>query len=53
MQYFIHSEDAAALNALKSIPILSIIVKKVMDIGAEQLQTGQNIASKVNLLCLT
>ena len=51
MQYteFIHPEDAAALNALKSIPILSTVVKKVMDIGAEQLQTGLNMASKVKL----
>lgn len=51
MQYteFIHPEDAAALKALKSIPILPTIVKKVMDVGAEQLQTGLNIASKVKL----
>lgn len=31
---FIHPEDAAALKALKAIPMLSTIVKKVMDIGA-------------------
>ena len=51
MQYteFIHPEDAAALKALKAIPMLSTIVKKVMDIGAEQLQTGLNMASKVKL----
>ena len=50
MQYteFIHPEDAAALKALKAIPMLSTIVKKVMDIGAEQLQTGLNMASKVS-----
>lgn len=43
MQYteFVHPEDAAALKALKSIPMLSTIVKKVMDVGAEQLQTGR------------
>lgn len=36
MQYteFIHPEDAAALKALKSIPMLSMIVKKVMDVWA-------------------
>lgn len=51
MQYteFIHLEDAAALKALKAIPMLSTIVKKVMDVGAEQLQTGLNMASKVKL----
>ena len=51
MQYteFIHPEDATALKALKAIPMLSTIVKKVMDIGAEQLQTGLNMASKVRL----
>ena len=51
MQYteFIHPEDAAALKALKAIPMLSTIVKKVMDVGAEQLQTGLNMASKVKL----
>ncbi len=46
---FIHPEDAAALKALKAIPMLSLIVKKVMDIGAEQLQAGLNMASKVRL----
>ena len=51
MQYteFIHPEDAAALKALKAIPMLSTIVKKIMDVGAEQLQTGLNMASKVRL----
>lgn len=51
MQYteFIHPEDAAALKALKAIPMLSTIVKKVMDVGTEQLQTGLNMASKVKL----
>lgn len=46
---FIHPEDEAALKALKAIPILPTIVKKVMDIGAEQLQTGLNMASKIRL----
>lgn len=51
MQYteFIHPEDAAALKALKAIPMLSTIIKKVMDVGIEQLQTGLNMASKVKL----
>ena len=46
---FIHPEDAAALKALKAIPMLSTIIKKVKDVGIEQLQTGLNMASKVKL----
>ena len=51
MQYteFIHPEDAAALKAVKAIPLLSTILKKAMDIGAEQLQTGMNMATKIRL----
>ena len=47
MQYteFIHPEDAAALKTLKAVPMLLTIVKKVMDVGAEQLQTGLIMAS--------
>ena len=46
---FIHPEDAAALNTLQSIPALSKVVKAFMNIGAEQLQTGLNLATKVKL----
>lgn len=46
---FIHPEDAAALEALKKIPLLPTIIKTMMDLGAEQLQTGLNMASKVRL----
>lgn len=46
---FIHPEDAAALKALQKIPVLPTVVKTFMDIGAEQLQTGLNMASKVRL----
>lgn len=51
MQYteFTHPEDAAALKALKAIPLLSKVLKKAMDIGAEQLQTGMNMATKIRL----
>ena len=51
MQYteFIHPEDAAALKTLKAIPLLSKVLKKAMDIGAEQLQTGMNMATKIRL----
>lgn len=46
---FIHPEDAAALDALKRIPVLPAVIKSFMDLGAEQLQTGLNLASKVRL----
>ena len=46
---FIHPEDAAALEALKKIPVLPSVVKAFMDLGAEQLMKGLNMASKVRL----
>ena len=46
---FIHPEDAAALDALKSIPVLPQVIKSFMDLGVEQLTTGLNMASKVKL----
>ena len=46
---FIHPEDAAALEALKKIPVLPAVIKSFMDLGVEQLQTGLNMASKVKL----
>ena len=46
---FIHPEDAAALDALKKIPVLPKVIKSFMDLGVEQLQTGLNMASKVRL----
>ncbi len=46
---FIHPEDASALKTLQSIPVLSAVMKKVMDVGVEQLQTGLNMASKIKL----
>ena len=49
MIYYIHPEDAAALDALKKIPVLPVVIKTFMDLGAEQLQTGLNMASKVRL----
>lgn len=51
MQYteFIHPEDASALKTLQAIPLLPTIIKKVMDVGVEQLQTGINMASKIKL----
>lgn len=46
---FIHPEDAAALETLKKIPVLPSVIKTFMDLGAEQLQTGLNMASKIRL----
>lgn len=46
---FIHPEDAAALEALKKIPVLPAVTKSFMDLGVEQLQTGLNMATKVRL----
>lgn len=46
---FIHPEDAAALETLKKIPVLPSVVKAFMEIGAEQLMKGLNMASKVRL----
>ena len=46
---FIHPEDAAALEALKKIPVLPAVIKAFMDLGVEQLQTGLNMATKVRL----
>lgn len=46
---FIHPEDAAALDTLNKIPVLPVVIKTFMDLGAEHLQTGLNLASKVIL----
>lgn len=46
---FTHPDDAAALKTLESIPVLPAIVKKVMDIGIEQMTYGTNMASKILL----
>lgn len=48
-QPFIHPEDAAALKALEAIPALPKITKAIMDIQAEQMQTGINLATKIKL----
>ncbi len=48
-QEFTHPDDATALKTLESIPILPAVVKKVMDIGIEQMTYGTNMASKILL----
>ena len=46
---FTHPDDAAALKALESIPLLPTLVKKYMELGMEQLVYGVNMASKILL----
>jgi Zn-dependent protease with chaperone function len=46
---FVHPEDAIALNQLESIPGFKQVVKKFMEIGAEQMQYGVNMASSIRL----
>lgn len=46
---FTHPDDVAALKTLESILVLPAVVKKVMDIGIEQLTYGTNMASKLLL----
>lgn len=48
-QEFTHPDDAAALKTLESIPVLPAVVKKVMDLGIEQMTYGTNMASKILL----
>ena len=46
---FIHPDDLDALELLNNIPILPNVLKKVMDLGTEQLYFGLNKASKIRL----
>lgn len=46
---FIHPEDAAALEQLESIPGFPAFVKKVLELGLEQMQYGINMASAIRL----
>ena len=46
---FIHPEDAAALRQLESIPGFPALVKKVMELGLEQLYYGLNMATAIRL----
>lgn len=49
VQDFIHPDDAAALNNLKSIPALPTIIDKVMQYGYEEIMWSSNISSNVRL----
>lgn len=46
---FIHPHDAAALRQLENIPGFPALVKKVMQIGLEQMRYGVNMASNIRL----
>ena len=46
---FTHPDDIAALELLNAIPVLPTVVKKMMDLGIEQLYYGLNRASKIKL----
>lgn len=46
---FTHPDDLDALELLNKIPILPAVLKKVMDLGIEQLYFGLNKASKIKL----
>lgn len=49
VQDFIHPDDVAALNNLKSIPALPTIIDKVMQYGYEEIMWSSNISSNVRL----
>lgn len=46
---FIHPHDAAALRQLENIPGFPALVKKVMQLGLEQMRYGVNMASNIRL----
>lgn len=46
---FIHPEDAAALRQMENLPGFPALVKKIMELGLEQLRYGVNMASHIRL----
>lgn len=46
---FIHPDDAKAMHHLENIPGFSRLVKKIMELGFEQLQYGVNMATAIRL----
>lgn len=46
---FIHPHDAAALRQLEGIPGFGALVKKIMQLGLEQMRYGVNMASNIRL----
>lgn len=46
---FIHPHDAAALRQLENIPGFPLLVKKILQLGFEQMRYGVNMASNIRL----
>ena len=46
---FIHPDDAATLQALKSIPVFPTIVEKILQYGWEDLMWSENITTNIRL----
>lgn len=46
---FVHPDDAAALRQLENIPGFPILVKKILQLGFEQMRYGINMASNIRL----
>lgn len=46
---YIHPSDAAALDALKKIPALPSVMKKVFELGLEDIMWAENITTNVRL----
>lgn len=46
---FIHPHDAAALRQLENIPGFPTLVKKILQLGLEQMRYGVNMASNIRL----
>lgn len=46
---FVHPEDAAAMELLKKVPGFGKLMKKVLDLGAERMLYGVNMASKIRI----
>ena len=46
---FIHPHDAAALRQMESIPGFPLLVKKILQLGLEQMRYGVNMASNIRL----
>ena len=46
---FIHPHDAAALRQLENIPGFPAMVKKILQLGLEQMRYGMNMATNIRL----
>lgn len=47
--YFIHPDDAAALQALKNVPIFPTVMEKVFQYGLEEIQWSENVTANLRL----